>query len=706
MAAVEQIASKRTLILLVEDMHWADFATTDLCHALARERSPAAVLVIVTMRSAEAMVRDHPISSLRRDLVTKGLAEEIALAPFESGALSDYLAARCPGLDQHANLGDRLLEQTAGNPLFVRLVVDEWIASGRVLLGNDGRWGPAGDPEELDRTVPDSVRFLLDGQIAQLDAEQRAVLEAGSLHGGDFHATSIAGVLGEDPERVEEICRSISRRRQLLGYGGRVATGNGSMAEQYGFLHATVRRVVANGIQSSRRRRLHRAFAEQLRSEHAGRTFAISSQLAVHDEAAGDIPNAVQSLRDSAKLAMRRDSPKDAVVILERVLTLLDENPETPDNDGERVLALSYLSHAHQLAHGFGAPQVAALWSRTRELAGSIQDAREQAVADAGRIMVCCVTARYADAEEVIREALPKLDDNVDEGGRQALMFSAATVRYRVGALDDAALLFESALALKNASDPVPGADLVAVLMSQYAPVLVLSGRTEAARRMVRESVERARAHSHYSECVTSTIAAWALGLLHDYAGAVPIAARAFELAEADNYRTWMTRPQFLLGIAAMREGRIEEGLTKVRAAIETRESEGQLVDHSAHLCLLADALMDAGQEGAGEILDKAQAFVASSGELFAECDVYRLRAKERRLSGADAEEVEALLRRAIKLAVLRDMHWHRLLAARDLATLFFGLGRDDEARATLEPALGLVESGPEVRAASQLLNR
>ena len=207
------------------------------------------------------------------------------------------------------------------------------------------------------------------------------------------------------------------------------------------------------------------------------------------------------------------------------------------------MLALSYLSHARQLAYGFVDPEVAKLWSRTSELAASNDHAPERIVADAGRIMVSCVTGRYAEAEDLIRRTLPLLERNGDADARQALYFSSAAVRYRIAAMEDSGALFESALALKGASDPVPGADFQALLMSQYAPVLALTGRPDEARRLVHESVARARAHSQYSECVTSAIAAWALAILHDFAGAAPIAARALELAEAGAFLNWSTRP-------------------------------------------------------------------------------------------------------------------------------------------------------------------
>ena len=693
-AAVDEIARERTLVLVLEDAHWADLASTDACSALAKRRDGARLLVIVTKRNAEAIVLEHPIVALRYDLISRRLAEEVGLVPFGREALCAYLAARCPGLEAVNAIVECLLQQTAGSPLFVRLVVDEWIAREMVAPSNGAGWMPIGDAQELRHTVPDSLRALLERQIAQLAPAERMVLEAASVRHGEFRAASIVSATATDSEEVEGLCERVARRGQLLRSCGRVVTADGTVAEQYAFLHATIQNVMADSIPSTRRRRLHLAAAEQLERENVGRTAAVAPLLAVHYEAGGDTGLAILHLRESARQAMHRGAPHDAIVALERILDLIDAHPRLPDPDGERVLTLSYLSHARQLAFGFVDPQVGELWSRTSELATSQEDARERIIADSGRIVVACVSGRYAEAEDLIRAALP-LSEHVEEAGaRKTLFFAAGTVRYRIAAMEDASALFETALALEHAAEPVPGADLTALLMSQYAPAVSLSGRPDYVRDLVRESIGRARAHSHYSECVTATLAAWALGLLHDYASAAPIAARALEIAEADNLRTWSTRPLFLLGMSAIGDGRFDEGAAQVRAGMDGRRGDGQWVDHSAMCCLFAEGLLDAGRDGSEELLQEAAGFVASSGELYSESEIYRLRAKARRLEGGDFTELEPLLRRALELANLRGIRWHGLLAASDLASLLLEQDRRADALATLEPAYGAIVGG------------
>jgi tetratricopeptide (TPR) repeat protein len=446
---------------------------------------------------------------------------------------------------------------------------------------------------------------------------------------------------------------------------------------------------------------------ERLEALGRERSAAHTSQLALHFEAAGETSKAAFYLREAAKVAMRRDAPRDAMAMLERSIELVDADPSMPDRDKARVLALSYLSHAHQLVYGFVAPSVEKLWDRTRDLAAAGDDAREQAVAEAGRIMVACVSAAYAQGEETIRGALPLLEA-IDDGARQALLFCSATVRWRIAALADASRMFESALALEGAANPLPGADIMAVVMSQYAPVTAITGRIAETRRLVAESMVRASDHSHYSECVSAALAAFALVLLQDFEAAAPIAERALELARDHDYPTWSTRPLCLLGICDMHAGRVDQGIERMQQGLTGREADNHLVDGSAIYCLYAEALMDAGRDGAEEYLDLADDFIARTGELFYESEVYRLRARAARIAGACAADVLPDLRSAHELSVLRGVHWHTLLAAVDLARCLGETGSPAEARALLEPALAAIPDAAELPAlknAAALLN-
>src|SRR5208282_2446210 len=85
---LETISSERPLLLIFEDLHWADPSTVDLISALARRRSPAKLMLIGTYRPVDVIVSQHPLNALKRDLLVHQLCREIALEPLDEAEVA------------------------------------------------------------------------------------------------------------------------------------------------------------------------------------------------------------------------------------------------------------------------------------------------------------------------------------------------------------------------------------------------------------------------------------------------------------------------------------------------------------------------------------------------------------------------------------------------------------------------------------------
>lgn len=112
--------------------------------------------------------------------------------------------------------------------------------------------------------------------------------------------------------------------------------------------------------------------------------------------------------------------------------------------------------------------------------------------------------------------------------------------------------------------------------------------------------------------------------------------------------------------------------------------------------------MFDAGRPGGDAILDEAADFVSASGALYAESEIFRLRAKSMWRAGADNAAVESLLLRALELAELRGIYWHAMLAAADLANLLAGTPRAAGASRALRSALARIEGGARLEAVAR----
>jgi predicted ATPase len=88
---LEAITSENPLLLVFEDLHWADHSTVDLLSALARRRAPARLMVIGTYRPVDIVLSDHPLKGLKQNLLVHQLCREIALEPLGEADITEYV---------------------------------------------------------------------------------------------------------------------------------------------------------------------------------------------------------------------------------------------------------------------------------------------------------------------------------------------------------------------------------------------------------------------------------------------------------------------------------------------------------------------------------------------------------------------------------------------------------------------------------------
>ena len=190
--ALDAIASYRPLVLVLEDLQWGDTSTLDLLGWLAYRDDAARLLVIGTYR--ETGDREEGVASIARSLRAGRRALELPLAPLDAPAVAELVAHRLPELQLGEDVAARLVERTGGNPLFVETVVDAWIADGP----------PEQDSvAELVEHVPDTVRALVERQLGELSGDERTVLDAASVVGGDLSAAAVAAALERPLDEVE-----------------------------------------------------------------------------------------------------------------------------------------------------------------------------------------------------------------------------------------------------------------------------------------------------------------------------------------------------------------------------------------------------------------------------------------------------------------------------------------------------------------------
>jgi class 3 adenylate cyclase/tetratricopeptide (TPR) repeat protein len=369
----EALARGRPLIVVVDDLHWAEPALLDLLEHVARFARDAPVLIVGIARPE--LLDDRPDWGVRSPEVAVVMLEP--LGEDECGRLIRNLLG---GAGLPTQTAGSIAEAAGGNPLFIEELVAELIDR-RLLVRSGDRWEATADLAHVP--IPAGVSALLAARLDRLDVEERAVLERASVVGQVFDRQAVVA-LSPEPARPGVGPRlAMLVRRQLLRAEGAddAADGDAATAGPSGFRfrHLLIRDVTYEALPKRRRAELHERLADWLGRED-GEVLPEQDEIAGHHfeqayrylEQLGRVgPREVElairgarRLESGGRRAMSRDDPPAAVNLLSRALDLL------PSGDPDRVGSLIDLGDA--LAE-------AGEWRRAHEVLTEAVDAAQVA---------------------------------------------------------------------------------------------------------------------------------------------------------------------------------------------------------------------------------------------------------------------------------------------------------------------------------------
>lgn len=248
-------ASEHTpLVLLLDDLHWADQPSTQLLRHVLTTATTARLLVMGTFRDSD-VGRASPLSEVLAALHREQGIDRLrlrGLGDHELLALLETLAGHEMGAEGVA-LRDALLAEADGNPFFTTELLRHLVDTGSVARDAEGRWSA---PADLPATgLPVSIREVIGARIARLGGEVERLLTLAAVIGRDFDVELLARVGEVSEDRVVELCESAVDATVLR---------ETDVADRYTFSHALVERTLYDALSATRRARAHRAVAEAL----------------------------------------------------------------------------------------------------------------------------------------------------------------------------------------------------------------------------------------------------------------------------------------------------------------------------------------------------------------------------------------------------------------------------------------------------------
>ena len=327
---LNETAAHQPVLLVLDDLHWADHGSLLLMRHVAITQPVPNLLVLGTYRDTD-VDRRHPLQSMLAELRRRGEVERIALEGLDTHEIAELMVAAA-GHDLEADglsLAQALHDETAGNPFFVGEVLRHLAETGAITQ-RDGAWVAGTD----DFVLPEGVRDVVGRRLSALPEDTQRVLEAGAVVGARFDLDVVSVVSGLDEDEIVDLLDPAIAAHLVD------ETGIGS----YRFSHALVRSTLHQELSSTKRSRLHRRTAEALEKLRTEDDLAGAGELAYHwseASSAGETVKAIDAARHAAELALKAAAPMEAARWYAHALELTDE-----DNVRDRAEFMILAAHA------------------------------------------------------------------------------------------------------------------------------------------------------------------------------------------------------------------------------------------------------------------------------------------------------------------------------------------------------------------------
>ncbi len=320
-----------SVVLVLDDLHWADRTTLQLLRHVASNATPLRLLVLGTFRETD-IGASHPLTEALAALHRESAVERVSLEgldDLELLALMESLAGHEID-DAGTALRDELREETNGNPFFVTEILRHLVETGTIATS------------ELRSTgLPVSVREVVGRRVQRLGEDSARVLSIAAVIGRDFDLPLLTRVADLDEDRLLDVLEQATRAFVI----GEVP----ATADRYTFVHALIQRTLSDDLSTACRRRLHRRIAEELESLPRARTERVS-ELARHWFEAAQTEDASKAYAyaiAAGDQAQERLAPDEAVRWFSQALELVDQ---VAASDVERCDTLIRLGVAQRLA--------------------------------------------------------------------------------------------------------------------------------------------------------------------------------------------------------------------------------------------------------------------------------------------------------------------------------------------------------------------
>jgi class 3 adenylate cyclase/predicted ATPase len=689
---LENLARRGPVLMIFEDVHWADPTTLELLTLTVERLQSLPVLLVITFRP------DYQAPWAGQSHVTMMTLNR--LSQRERATLVDHITG---GKALPPQLLDQIVERTDGVPLFVEELTKALLESEQ-LHEDHGRYVLEQPMAQL--AIPTTLQASLMARVDRLGSA-REVLQIGAAIGREFSYEVLAAVAGL-PDAVLQDALIRLTEAELLFLRGTPPNA------VYSFKHALVQDTSYSTMLRARRQQLHAAIAQILEKRFPEIVAATPEAIAQQFEWAGQSEKAIHYWRQAGDRDLRRFAMKESIAHYANALRLVIAMPESKARDGLELSVRLGLGLAQQIALGPTAKEPALNYQRALALSQTLPDrGRERYLATWGVWFHETMTGHTAEAFRRSDDLLTIARELDNPSLLMEAYHARAPMQLRAG----------NWLAIKEAAREVirrydrerhrdhayyfGGHDARVCAQSFYALSLWGLGFPDQAEKMAWQCIEDARDLGHaFTLSHALNMGGLTLILLNDVQACRAVADELYPLAERNKFPWPLTYARFVKGWLLSLESDPRAGIEQM---IEVTGNMDASVLQLILLTTVAERQLRAGQlDGALTMLARATKEAHAQQAPYYEAENIRLRGEVLLAQSAgNAAGAEAAFQKAMTIAAQQSCRALELRAATGLARLLRDNSRRAEARDVLAPVYGAFTEGfdkPDLVAARTLL--
>jgi hypothetical protein len=703
---LQKLSTEHPLVLILDDLHWADASSISLLFHLVRRIEANRILIIGTYRPEEVTLgragQRHPLEGVINEVgrYYGDISVDLTLAQETEGRrFVDALLDAEPN-ELGGDFRRALFQLTGGHPLFTVELLRALQIRGDLVQDDRGRWVEGPDLEWT--ALPARIEGVIEERIDRLDEELQQALSTASVEGRDFTAEVLAQVLQRDERLLVRRLSSEADRQHRLVRARDVRRVGQQRISLYQFVHNLYQRYLYDRLDQVERAYLHEDVGTALETLYGSQAEQIAGQLARHFQEAGIADKAISYHLQAARQAARSSAYEEVIAHLNQGLDLLRSETDIPEGAHYEVALQAALGTALVTTQGWASSEAEQAYVRASELAQQLGE--EQALSSAlyGLAAMYEFRGEHKRTETILQDRLqvPRVAQEPEQLIESYELLSCST--FHQGSFAQSLEHARRGLTLYGAEQRgIPlaplGEDLGVSCHAWGGLSLWFLGYPDQAVARVNSALGLAENLHHGHSIARAMMQAASLyHLRREPRVAQEHAEAVVSLATEHGLQYSVATGTVLRGWAMAARGQAE-GIEVVRAGLDAHQRTGAQMDRPYYLALLAQAYGTEGQYREGlAALGEGIEIVSHSRTFFYEAELYRLKGayllQDDRQRNAD--EAESLFRRALEMARTQQARSLELRTAIDLSRLWQEQNKGAEAHELLQEIYGWFTEG------------